>query len=277
MKKILLLIACALASIGSVGATENVNDMSLLNIPYSTEELEERAETNDYFEIARNEVYTISSYTVNSFGQIMEENTIIATEEETKMVESDDSLYVGTNGKLQKKSLISTYALPAATEITTESKKVAIIYVYDSGKYKVGVEASWMKLPKIRVFDVLAIRWTSDATVSYFSGKQVSDEKTTNYDSSTQNLKKGTKGIGCSMNLHNNASSKLELSIYIESSKAFGDVYGTYQHAKNSNATLAISKSYSFGASGLGKVLVFSNSTYKSYYDDTPGVELIGR
>lgn len=276
MKKILLLIACVMASIGSVGAMEINSDTSFLSIPYSEEELNNMAKENDYFEIARNEVYTITSYKTNSSGQIIDENTIIATEEEANKVANDDSLFVGSNGKLQKKNLISTLDFADADEIQTESKKVGIIYVYDSGKYKLGIQAQWTKLPKIRVFDVLALRWTSNATVSHFHGKQVSDEKTTNYDSSTGNLKKGTKGIGCSMNLHNNASSKLVLDIYIESSSPFGDVYGTYQHAKNSNATLAISKSYTFGSSGLGGVLVFSNKTYKSYYDNTPGLQLIG-
>lgn len=277
MKKILLLIACVLASISSVGAMEGINDVSLLNVPYSDEKLKEMAEKKDYFEIAREEKYVVTTYTKNSFGEIIDEKSIVTTQEVAEMVAGDDSLYVGSNGQLQKNNGISTFGLIDAVLVETESKRVSMIYSYDSGYYIVGITTHWIKLPKIRVFDILALRWTKNVTISKIEGTQESDEKTTKYDSTTKNLKKGTNAIGLSMNLHNNAKQTLEATFAISSKTPYGDVYGTYQHARHSNATLAISQSYTFDSRGLGGVVYFSNSTYKSYYDDTPGLKILGK
>ena len=75
------------------------------------------------------------------------------------------------------------------------------------------------------------------------------------------------------MNLFNNGRD-FELGMMYDFNSSVGEyMYGTYQHARNSNAnTLAISKSYSFSSSGLGGVLYFSNSTYRNYYDGMTGV-----
>lgn len=277
MKKILLLVACFIASISSVGAMENVGDISLLNIPYSDAELNEIAKTKDYFEIASDTKYIITSYTRNSNSDIIDENSVVTTEEMARKVAEDDTLFVGANGKIQQKRGISTFALTETDVVETESKKVNLIYIYDSGYYKVGVRTEWVKLPKIRVFDISALRWTKNVTLSKVVGTQWSDEKTTKYDETTQNLKKGNNAIGLSMNLHNNAKSELITEFVISSKTPYGDVYGTYQHARHSNATLAISKSYTFDSKGLGGVVYFSNSTYKSYYDNTPGLKILNK
>lgn len=277
MKKILLLVACFIASVGSVGAMENIGDISLLNIPYSDAELDEIAKTKDYFEIASDTKYIITSYTRNSNGDIIDENSVVTTEEMARKVAEDDTLFVGANGKIQQKRGISTFALTETDVVETESKKVNLIYIYDSGYYKVGVRTEWVKLPKIRVFDISALRWTKNVTLSKVVGTQWSDEKTTKYDETTQNLKKGNNAIGLSMNLHNNAKSELITEFVISSKTPYGDVYGTYQHARHSNATLAISKSYTFDSKGLGGVVYFSNSTYKSYYDNTPGLKILNK
>lgn len=277
MKKILLLMACFIASVGSVGAMENVGDISLLNIPYSDAELNEIAKTKDYFEIASDTKYIITSYTRNSNSDIIDENSVVTTEEMARKVAEDDTLFVGANGKIQQKRGISTFALTETDVVETESKKVNLIYIYDSGYYKVGVRTEWVKLPKIRVFDISALRWTKNVTLSKVVGTQWSDEKTTKYDETTQNLKKGNNAIGLSMNLHNNAKSELITEFVISSKTPYGDVYGTYQHARHSNATLAISKSYTFDSKGLGGVVYFSNSTYKSYYDNTPGLKILNK
>lgn len=72
--------------------------------------------------------------------------------------------------------------------------------------------------------------------------------------------------------IFNNASKYLDINLFIYSKENFGStVIGTYQHARHSNATFDISKSYSFG-DGLGGVLIFPNSTYSSYYDGMLGV-----
>ena len=79
------------------------------------------------------------------------------------------------------------------------------------------------------------------------------------------------------MNLHNDATDYIELEMMVYSPNYFGaNIFGTYQHANTSNTNLAASKSYSFGSSGLGGVLVFSNSTYASFYDGMNGVKYQG-
>lgn len=120
-------------------------------------------------------------------------------------------------------------------------------------------------------------RWTNSIDIDKLEiyGCQESDADTTFYYTNSNNLKKTSKGLGLSMNLHNNASSSLGMELYIYSPNALGNnVYGTYQHARHSNATLAISKSYSFSSSGLGGVVYFSNSTYRSYYDEMQEVSV---
>lgn len=50
-------------------------------------------------------------------------------------------------------------------------------------------------------------------------------------------------------------------------------MYVTYQHSRNYNTTLPESKSYSFGSSGLGGVLVYNQSYIKNMYDNMPGIK----
>ena len=86
------------------------------------------------------------------------------------------------------------------------------------------------------------------------------------------NLKKTNYGWGQSMNLINNGT-LCELSMWIDMYGNAGETaYASYQHARNSNVTLAISKAYTFSSSGLGGVLYWSNSTYSNYYDGMDGV-----
>lgn len=278
MKKILLLIACVMASVGSVGAMEINSELILLDVPYSDEELDNMTKENDSFEIASDTKYIVTSYTTNYLGEIINENSIVTTKKNAEAVAKDDSLYVANDGTIKKQSLISPrYSWIGGDTIETESKEVTITYSYQKGDYIILLKANWTKLPKIRVFDILALRWTNNVAVFNEGGFQQTGAKTTNYSSSSKNFKRGTNAFGISMNLYNDAKEDLFLDITVSSKSKFGDIYGSYQHAKNSNATLAISQSYTFNSSGLGGVINFSNSTYKSYYDNTPGVKLIGK
>lgn len=70
-----------------------------------------------------------------------------------------------------------------------------------------------------------------------------------------------------------NATNWLDLSFVLHFRKNVGStVYGSYQHASNSNITLAQAKSYSIQAGGLGNVIYFSNATVRKYYDGMQGV-----
>ena len=199
----------------------------------------------------------------------------MTTEEKAREVAQNNTLYVGSDGNIQQLPFItnSTNGIPTDS-YQTESKKVTINYYGVDGYYYVELYAEWFKLPKIRVFDIMALKWTNNANITSFYGRQESDADDTFYDLSSKNIKRDTNAIGLSMNLHNKASKHLQLIIQVESDKPFGSIRGTYQHARHSNATLSISHSYTFDYSGLGGLVYFSNKTYRSYYDGMQGVSV---
>ena len=94
----------------------------------------------------------------------------------------------------------------------------------------------------------------------------------TNYTSDDDNTILGPRGVGITMNMYDNATNhQMTLDVYFLTNP--GTIYATYQHARHSNVTLAMAQSYTFSASGLGKVLLFSNATITGYYDGMTGVE----
>lgn len=135
---------------------------------------------------------------------------------------------------------------------------------------------SWFVLPQIKKYDVLAARWNTSNSSDYFYGTQVCDSNTMFSDyylTTTPNVKSENYGLGVTMNLHDSAQTQIDLSYGIEDSNSFGNVvYGTYQHARNSNITMNGSLSYTFSSSGLGGVLYYSNSTIRNYYDGMQGI-----
>ena len=70
------------------------------------------------------------------------------------------------------------------------------------------------------------------------------------------------------MNIKDDVDSLLTMSTTLTgyfNSTATTSFKAVYIHA-NRNVTLAQSKSYSFGNSGLGGVIIFTNETIRSYY-----------
>lgn len=156
--------------------------------------------------------------------------------------------------------------------------KMVLIMCYkngNTGKYTIELQANWNNgNPKIKKYDIMAVRWTNNVSLTNaYGAQQYSSTGIVNYSYKGNNMVIGTKGVGISMNLVDSGSD-YSLSLYADVSGLPGDVYGTYQHASNSNVTLAISKSYTFSSAGLGGVVYFSNSKYRNYYDDMLGVEL---
>ena len=136
----------------------------------------------------------------------------------------------------------------------------------------------WLNLPSIRKYDVFASRWTNGNTAGYFYGQQHCDSNTRYsyyYLSTSPNVKSTTSGLGVTMDLHDSAKTYIDLEYHVTSSNSFGStVYGTYQHARNSNITMNGSLSYSFSESGLGGVLNYSNTTIRNYYDGMQGITM---
>lgn len=165
----------------------------------------------------------------------------------------------------------------------TDSKHIALDYYKINGEaaniYHTYTYVAWYTVPVVQSFDVIAIRWTNNATLLDATGKQRSKTgttyRTTEYSYKGTNMKIASNGVGISMNLHNNGSDYTLELLTTQSATSNGEVYATYQHARNSNlSTLAQSQSYTFSANGLGKVLYYSNATIRGYYDGMKGVSL---
>lgn len=165
----------------------------------------------------------------------------------------------------------------------TSTKKITIKVVLGASisTKRITLINKWLSLPKVRSFDVLAIR-PSAASISLldseFDAAQNYDNKSINYSFYGDNTKKltgwttGQGGIGTSMNIVDDVSTSLSnsMAITLLTGALPFTVYGTYQHA-TSDLTLSQSQNYTFSSSGLGGVLKFANSV-SSKYDGMKGV-----
>lgn len=162
----------------------------------------------------------------------------------------------------------------------TSSKKLVIeVIQVDGSTKKVRLTNRWLKLPKVRSYDVMALRVTdtSNDFKPGFSAVQQYDGKEIKYSQNGDNVRQpgsflSYRGIGVSMNIVDSVSSSLSntMAITILNRNDKTTVYGTYQHA-TSKVTLAQSKDYDITAGGLGNVLKFSSSV-ASKYDGMQGV-----
>lgn len=298
MKKILFLIGCLLIGINSANALTINGDEGYINnngAKISSEQYKilhknnfedsyidklTQDSINVYSDPKLNDesksIYVITTYKMDRFGNVVDQYSMNATEEQAKSVATNENLHVTPNSTLTSTPSISTYGYVDNYTYATESKRVTGYYTNMDGKYVIQLWATWYKTPKIKEFDIMAVRWNNSVSISNIIGWQECDSNTgtTNYNMSSKNTKYTNNGAGISMNIHDSAKNRIELYLRVESNSYFGDdFYGTYQHARHSNAnTLAISQSYTFG-NGLGGVLVFSNNTYKSYYDNMEGIK----
>ena len=302
MKKVLLLIGCLFMGINSANALTLNDDSSLTNdqgAKISSEQYQILKEnyndriidtftqsnvnslSNKDNKIERKVTYVVTTYRTYRLGNIVDSNTIETSEEEAYAVATDDSLVVNSQGKLEK---IQNNPMMRANSViggqySTESKAIYGEYwLGDDNLYWGSLHVVWIKMPMIKQFDVMAMRWDNSLTVMNVYGAQWGDstQKMTTYDESSKNVKKTNYGIGISMNLHDTYKNECELYMRIASRTKFGTyLHATYQHARHSNAnTLAISQSYTFSSNGLGGVLYYSNATYRNYYDGMLGLSM---
>lgn len=164
----------------------------------------------------------------------------------------------------------------------TNAKKVylAIGSFPEEKSYMYILTNTWKSIPKVKSFDVIALRWNINGgnfTVTNYYGFQEYDSSSIRYAKGGDNSKATSDGVGISMNIVDSTSSSLLNQLVVHGYyTSYTDVvvailYGTYQHA-TSNLTLSQSKSYSFSNSGLGNVLYYSNSTIRNAYDGMQGI-----
>ena len=179
---------------------------------------------------------------------------------------------------------IEVYSMSQEVTHTTSMKKITLyMYIGGSISYRqVLLTNEWISLPTIRSYDIIALRpGKASATVGLESvrGYQIWDGTTIDYNTTEDNyvyksgLGQGTGGLAFSMNLKDNASTKIinKLKVtFLTGAESF-TVYGTYQHATE-NVSLATSQKYKFSSSGMGGVLKFNSSSVAAKYDNTKGL-----
>lgn len=234
---------------------------------------------SEYNQIIPQDQYAITTELIDNAGNVVSSITIPATEAEALAVTVNNNLHVLADGQLHNISsneLISINGYVNDWNYSTKSKKIRLTYnaINYGSEYVIATEAEWLKTPNTKSVDVLAVRWESSLSTSApidYEAYQETDVGTTYYSLGGTNMVRGNYGIGESMNLVDSASDFL-LSMVIVMPNSVGDqVYATYQHA-TTGVLLSTSKSYTFGSSGLGGVLVYNPSYYASYYDNMNGV-----
>lgn len=226
-----------------------------------------KAETKEIIESYEKYIITVTNY--DSKG-----NAVLTTHEEVTKAEAMNVKNIQARGNMEcgtDTGFVDCHE--------TNSKRLKLDYYRyrdNANKFYVTVTNSWLTTPSVQDYDVIAMRWTGSATISEVKGTQTARQGTldqeTVYERGNGNIKEGSNGVGISMNMYNSSTDhEMTLEVELTSSNP-GTVYGTYQHAKNTAVTLAISKSYSFSSSGLGGVLLFSSTTYANYYDKMQGV-----
>lgn len=154
-----------------------------------------------------------------------------------------------------------------ATEYTTQSKSLTII---NNSGY-ITMRLIWYRVPTIKKYDVMAIRKNSSVTLS--KGYAYSQYYIANNDVYVTHEKYGLNfdnGFGATFKVQNGKSHEMELSFIATGS---GRVYGSYQHASHSSATLENAMDYTISGSGYGGVILF-NPKIEGKFDAMGGVYL---
>lgn len=161
----------------------------------------------------------------------------------------------------------------------TNAKKLTLSIYVDkkTNIYRYLLTNLWKTIPIVKSFDVIAFRWTSTAggiTQGQYFGTQYYNDDNISYAYQCNNAKSDLSGVGISMNIVDNTSTFLELTLdqfMAFNQKTAFNLFGTYQHA-TSGVSLANSQSYTFKSNGLGGVLYYSNATIRNRYDGMDGV-----
>lgn len=247
---------------------ETIDNLSLASIV---------AYSNPAFYRKENAIHVITTYKLDKNGNVKDEYSAVATFEQVQELKKNKNLIVNEYGLITR-TPVNRSSFVDGWNYSTESKSIYAHYTKVGNSYVLRLWAKWNPgvTPVVKKYDVMAMRWNNPVSnISNFVAWQDCDSNTgrTVYSLDGTNMKRTPYGIGVSMDIHDSAQDLISLYMQIESPTYFGyDFYATYQHARNSNVTLAISKSYSFSSNGLGGVLYYSNTTYRSYYDGMRGL-----
>ena len=168
---------------------------------------------------------------------------------------------------------------PTATYHTTSYKNIEI-YTSQTGtnSYFVYVTNNWLITPKVKSYDVIAMR-VDDATISSGTQRGVQMYTTNgisnvvNYSYQGTNMVLSSNGFGISMNLVDAASGfTCDIQAIVTATSQWATAYGSYQHAMTA-VTLAKSKSYTISHNGYGKVINFATAVQNDY-DNMQGVSI---
>lgn len=133
----------------------------------------------------------------------------------------------------------------------------------------VTIKLTWKKDPKIRSYDVFAVRLQGLTYGNTISFKQYYTENGTTKVNTNATLKKFSNGFGESFLLSDKSNLECSITFYVNGT---GKVYATYQHA-TSNISLNDSTNYTLSALGLGNVLLFNNRI-NDKYDKMAGINI---
>ena len=166
-----------------------------------------------------------------------------------------------------------------ATYHSTSYKNIEIsTTTIGSNKYYVYVTNAWLITPRVKSYDVIAMR-VEDATISAGTQRGIqlytANGTSSGVDYSYQgtNMVLSSNGFGISMNLVDAASSfTCEIEAMVTATSQWAKVYGSYQHAMTA-VTLAKSKSYTISHNGYGKVINFATAVQNDY-DNMQGVSI---
>lgn len=123
----------------------------------------------------------------------------------------------------------------------------------------------WNGTPTIKSYDVFGARVTGVSTTNIKNALVSGD----NYGKTYSNPKSYSNGFGYSVLVPNVGNVKTSVTFITTKG---GTVYGSYQHAMR-NTTEAVSRQYTIGLGGYGRVFNFTGSAL-NIYDNAPGVDI---
>lgn len=194
------------------------------------------------------------------------------TETTNGTITTEVSKEEATNAANSNISTIATYYSTSYKNIEISTTSIG------SNKYLVYLTNDWLITPRVKSYDVIAMR-TEDSTISSGSQRGVQMYTTNgisdviNYSYNGTNMVLSSNGFGISMNLVDAASGfTCEIQAIVEATSQWAKVYGSYQHAMTA-VTLSKSKSYTISHNGYGKVINFATAVQNDY-DNMQGVSI---
>ncbi|MBE6145534.1 MAG: hypothetical protein E7171_02820 [Firmicutes bacterium] len=273
MKKILFIICLMLLFIGGVSAEElnpnvDISEEGYERLSAFMSDLEiSMIDQKTYDLFLNNEVIGYQSYIVKE--------TYVGSA--TQLPRKVSEVYMTVDEYANTPSTVADCYI--SSDLTTSycetpMKQLRLVVMKSSGNVIFSLINEWKTMPKNKSFDVMAMRWTSNYTMTSYDGSQTTNGNTSYvaYNVGNGNYKFGTNAIGLSQNLVDSATMIYNDMIVVGTCSGTGQVWATYQHAQ-ANITLATSKLYNFSSSGYGGVLSFYGNA-SGIYDNTTGMHL---